>query len=137
MLSRWFHEPAGCVLHRHYRGWSMNALEVRDLGRSFGGLQALQNVTLSIAQGERRVIIGTNGAGALIQTGGIFNVTGGDGINNFVLGKIGNAYGYYRLDNGQLIINPGRIEIADEVLHFAVRRAPRAGDTISVLGVFS
>ena len=63
MLSRWFHEPAGCVLHRHYRGWSMNALEVRDLGRSFGGLQALQNVTLSIAQGERRVIIGTNGAG--------------------------------------------------------------------------
>lgn len=41
----------------------MNALEVRGLGRSFGGLQALQNVNLQIEQGERRVIIGTNGAG--------------------------------------------------------------------------
>ena len=41
----------------------MNALAVRDLAKSFGGVQALGGVTLSVAQGERRAVIGPNGAG--------------------------------------------------------------------------
>jgi len=41
----------------------MNALAVRDLAKSFGGVQALAGVTLTVAQGERRAVIGPNGAG--------------------------------------------------------------------------
>lgn len=40
-----------------------NALEVRGLSKSFGGLKVTQNVNLAVASGERRLIIGPNGAG--------------------------------------------------------------------------
>ena len=39
------------------------ALEVRGLRKAFGGLPATNDVSLSIAAGERRLIIGPNGAG--------------------------------------------------------------------------
>ena len=39
------------------------ALEVRGLGKAFGGLPAIDGVSLSVEQGERRLIIGPNGAG--------------------------------------------------------------------------
>jgi branched-chain amino acid transport system ATP-binding protein len=39
------------------------ALEVNALTKSFGGLRAVDNVSFTIAPGERRVIIGPNGAG--------------------------------------------------------------------------
>ena len=38
-------------------------LETRGLGRAFGALQAVSNVTLTVQQGELRAIIGPNGAG--------------------------------------------------------------------------
>jgi branched-chain amino acid transport system ATP-binding protein len=41
----------------------MVLLEVRDVVKSFGGLRALQDVTLSVAKGEIRAVIGPNGAG--------------------------------------------------------------------------
>jgi len=41
----------------------MEALGIRGLSKSFGGLQALRDVNLSIKRGERHVIIGPNGAG--------------------------------------------------------------------------
>ncbi len=41
----------------------MNALEVRDLHKSFGGLRVATAVNLAVAPGERRLIIGQNGAG--------------------------------------------------------------------------
>jgi branched-chain amino acid transport system ATP-binding protein len=41
----------------------MTALEVRDLHKSFGGLQVTTAVNLAVATGERRLIIGPNGAG--------------------------------------------------------------------------
>lgn len=41
----------------------MIALEVRDLSKSFGGVQALDGVTFSVERGERRAVIGPNGAG--------------------------------------------------------------------------
>ncbi len=41
----------------------MVILEVRDIVKSFGGLRALQNVSLSVARGEIRAVIGPNGAG--------------------------------------------------------------------------
>lgn len=41
----------------------MSALEVHALTKDFEGLRALDAVTLSVGEGERRVIIGPNGAG--------------------------------------------------------------------------
>lgn len=41
----------------------MGLLEVNGIVKSFGGLQALQNVSFSVEQGEIRAIIGPNGAG--------------------------------------------------------------------------
>jgi branched-chain amino acid transport system ATP-binding protein len=41
----------------------MNALELRGLAKSFGGLRVTAEVNLAVAPGERRLIIGPNGAG--------------------------------------------------------------------------
>ncbi len=41
----------------------MNALELRGLVKSFGGLRVTAEVNLAVAPGERRLIIGPNGAG--------------------------------------------------------------------------
>jgi len=41
----------------------MNALELRNLNKSFGGLKVITDLSLTIAPGERRLIIGPNGAG--------------------------------------------------------------------------
>jgi branched-chain amino acid transport system ATP-binding protein len=38
-------------------------LEVRDVGKSFGGVQAVANVSLDVQQGELLSVIGPNGAG--------------------------------------------------------------------------
>lgn len=38
-------------------------LELKDLSKSFGGLDAVQGVTLKVLPGDRRAIIGPNGAG--------------------------------------------------------------------------
>ncbi len=42
---------------------TINLLSARNLSRTFGGLQAVDNVDFDIAQGEIRAIIGPNGAG--------------------------------------------------------------------------
>lgn len=41
----------------------MNTLEVTDLHKSFGGVQAVSGVSLSVAAGELLALIGPNGAG--------------------------------------------------------------------------
>jgi branched-chain amino acid transport system ATP-binding protein len=41
----------------------MKAVELKNLCKSFGGLQAVKNLSLSIEKGERHAIIGPNGAG--------------------------------------------------------------------------
>ncbi len=48
-------------------------LDVADVSRSFGGVYAVQNVSLSVAEGEVRAIIGPNGAGKST----LFNLVGG------------------------------------------------------------
>jgi branched-chain amino acid transport system ATP-binding protein len=52
----------------------MEALAVKDLSKSFGGLQALTNVSFSVGEGERLVIIGPNGAGKTT----LFNLISGE-----------------------------------------------------------
>jgi branched-chain amino acid transport system ATP-binding protein len=41
----------------------LKALDIKTLSKSFGGLQAIYDISLEIEEGERRVIIGPNGAG--------------------------------------------------------------------------
>ena len=41
----------------------MGILEVKNVGKRFGGLQALSDINLSITQGTVHAIIGPNGAG--------------------------------------------------------------------------
>ena len=50
-----------------------DALVVRDLSRSFGGLKAVQDVSFSVAEGETLALIGPNGAGKTTT----FNLVGG------------------------------------------------------------
>lgn len=40
-----------------------NALELRGVSRNFGGLRAVDNVSMTVARGTTHVIIGPNGAG--------------------------------------------------------------------------
>jgi ABC-type branched-subunit amino acid transport system ATPase component len=49
-------------------------LEVRAVGHRFGALRVLNNVSLSVAPGERHALIGPNGAGKTT----LFNVIAGD-----------------------------------------------------------
>ena len=48
---------------RQEKAFSGPALEAHDLSKSFGGVTANRNVSLSVEQGELRGIIGPNGAG--------------------------------------------------------------------------
>jgi branched-chain amino acid transport system ATP-binding protein len=45
------------------RGTNVSSLEVRDLGVSFGGVRAVDGVTLTVAEGTLTGLIGPNGAG--------------------------------------------------------------------------
>lgn len=49
-------------------------LEIKQLCKSFGGLQVTRNVGLSVEQGERHLLIGPNGAGKTT----LFNLIAGD-----------------------------------------------------------
>ena len=56
------------------------ALRVADVSKHFGGLKAMRNVDLEIADGERISVIGTNGAGKSTLfnlIAGVFPVTSG------------------------------------------------------------
>jgi len=50
------------------------ALELKNLRKSFGGLPAANDVSITVAPGERRLIIGPNGAGKTT----LFNLITGD-----------------------------------------------------------
>ena len=56
--------PRACV---------MAALEFHSIAINFGGVKAVSDVTISVAEGERRVMLGPNGAGKST----LFNMIGG------------------------------------------------------------
>ncbi|KJS22137.1 MAG: ABC transporter [Clostridiaceae bacterium BRH_c20a] len=51
----------------------MKALEIKNISKSYGGLDVLINVYFTLEQGERRAIIGPNGAGKT----SLFNIISG------------------------------------------------------------
>ncbi|MEM9550736.1 MAG: ABC transporter ATP-binding protein [Pseudomonadota bacterium] len=50
------------------------ALELRDISKSFGALEALSGINMSVRPGERRAVLGSNGAGKTT----LFNCITGD-----------------------------------------------------------
>ncbi|HYC64241.1 MAG TPA: ATP-binding cassette domain-containing protein, partial [Reyranellaceae bacterium] len=51
-----------------------DALVLEGVTRTFGALRAIENISFSVAAGERRAVIGANGAGKTT----LFNVITGD-----------------------------------------------------------
>ncbi len=74
----------------------MNTLEVHDLRKSFGGIQAVAGISFAVAPGEILALIGPNGAGKST----CFNIL-----------------------NGQLRPNSGRVRLADHDITFLPPRA--------------
>jgi ribose transport system ATP-binding protein len=68
-------------------------LEMRDISKSFPGVQALDHVGLDLYEGETHVLLGENGAG------------------KSTLIKI--LTGAYRADSGEILIDGKRVEISD------------------------
>jgi branched-chain amino acid transport system ATP-binding protein len=74
----------------------MNALEVRNLSKSFGGLRVIAGLDLSVEPGERRLIIGPNGAGKTT-------------LFNLITGELRTGRGSIRLFDRDITLLPGRL----------------------------
>jgi len=72
MISGLSHDTS--VVSRQAIVGSPFALELHGVGRSFGSLVALEDISISIAAGERRAVLGANGAGKTT----LFNAITGD-----------------------------------------------------------
>ena len=73
----------------------MSALAVRDLQKSFGGLQVTSRVSLTVEPGERRLIIGPNGAGKTT-------------LFNLITGELAPDSGHISLFDRDITRLPGR-----------------------------
>jgi branched-chain amino acid transport system ATP-binding protein len=62
------------VAERLYSTATGNALELRGVTRMFGALAAIDDITMTVAPGERRAVLGSNGAGKTT----LFNCVTGD-----------------------------------------------------------
>ena len=81
----------------------MNALELKDVRKSFGKSEIIRGANLSVAKGERCAIIGPNGAGKSTLfnlVSGRFGISGGDirlnersvaGLRPFEINRLGLA----------------------------------------------
>lgn len=59
----------------------MDAIEIQDLTRSFGGIRAVDSLTLNVRQGELFALLGVNGAGkstTIKMLSGVLRPDGGD-----------------------------------------------------------
>lgn len=65
----------------------MSLLETRNLGRSFGGIKAVQDVSLTVEEGEIFSIIGPNGAGKTTLFNLISRVYDADAGRVFLAGR--------------------------------------------------
>ena len=91
----------------------MHALVLQDVSKSFGGINAVNRVNLTIAEGESRALIGPNGAGKST----LFNLTTGE----------------IMLDRGRILIF-GK-DMTHEPVH--KRIASRMGRTYQISNLFT
>jgi branched-chain amino acid transport system ATP-binding protein len=65
----------------------LQALQLENLGKSFGGLAAVRGVTLEVSPGERKAVIGPNGAGKTTLFNLITGVFPASSGNIFLFGE--------------------------------------------------
>ncbi|NDG83266.1 MAG: hypothetical protein EBX44_15940, partial [Betaproteobacteria bacterium] len=68
------------------------------------GIMTVRDGNTLTMSSNKGVVIGFNGSGAVYQSGGTINVTGGTAWDNFVLGHNSGSYGYYNLSGGNVIL---------------------------------
>ncbi|NBT72552.1 MAG: hypothetical protein EBT36_14585 [Betaproteobacteria bacterium] len=68
------------------------------------GIMTVRDSNTLTVSSSKGVVIGYNGSGAVYQSGGTINVTGGTAWDNFVLGHNSGSYGYYNLSGGNVIL---------------------------------
>jgi len=95
----------------------MALLQVRDLGKSFGGNRAVDGVSFSVAKGELLALIGPNGAGKSTTF-------------NMVNGQLRADAGSIQLDGQELIGRKPR-----DIWHLGVGRTFQIAETFASLTV--
>ncbi|MDR3494174.1 MAG: ABC transporter ATP-binding protein [Ancalomicrobiaceae bacterium] len=70
---------ASSIAASRLQGTGTNALELDNVGRHFGALVALSGITMRIAAGARRAVLGSNGAGKTT----LFNAITGDFLPSY------------------------------------------------------
>ncbi|HRJ68661.1 MAG TPA: ABC transporter ATP-binding protein [Beijerinckiaceae bacterium] len=118
------------------------ALETVDLSKSFGGLRAVQNVSLQLAQGQLHAVIGPNGAGKstfvnlltgqLRPTKGTILLAGQDitGTPSHRMPHLGVARSFQRTNILKSLSVLENVRLAAQALHplgLRVLRSPRHG----------
>ncbi len=99
---------------------SENILELKDITKSFGGIHALQGVTLNIKRGAIIGLIGPNGAGKTT----LFNMISGfipldKGVIKFNQKEINNLYPYKRAT----LANRANLSVTENIYkHECVRK---------------
>lgn len=87
----------------------MNLLEVQDLKVSYGGIQAIKGISLTIAQGELVTLIGSNGAGkttTLKALAGLLHPA--SGTLSYRNESLLNVPAHQRVANGIALVPEGR-----------------------------
>ena len=80
-------------------------LELKNISKSFGGVKALQNISVRFHEGEIHAILGENGAG------------------KSTLMKI--VCGIYQADQGEVILDGKKMKLNDynDAIHNGIRRS--------------
>jgi len=86
----------------------MSLLEVRDLKVSYGGIQALKGISLSVAQGELVALIGSNGAGKTTTLKALAGLLPCSGKIHYQQASLLHRASHQRVQQGIALVPEGR-----------------------------
>jgi len=86
----------------------MNLLEVENLKVSYGGIQALKGISLTVAKGELVALIGSNGAGKTTALKALAGLLPGNGSAHYGGKSLHNIPAHQRVHMGLALVPEGR-----------------------------